>query len=139
MKTDESLTRSEPVKGQEPNYLFDNFDLYLADAKDCFTRLTLIITLIHSLWCHSSANHFNYFVRLVIDSQVIYCKLQIILCFIDYRMLKERKEELIRTEAQFLFICKIIGPFLSKIHMENTALFVEVNCTFLRVKIKYQF
>lgn len=41
-------------------------------------------------------------------------------------MLKERKDELIRTESQFLFICKIIGPFLSKIHMENTTLFLEV-------------
>lgn len=34
--------------------------------------------------------------------------------------------ELVRTEAHFLFICKLIGPFLSKIHLENTNLLINL-------------
>ena len=34
--------------------------------------------------------------------------------------------ELIKTEAHFLFICKLIGPFLSKIHLENTNLLINL-------------
>ena len=33
----------------------------------------------------------------------------------------------VKTEAHFLFICKLIGPFLSKIHIENSSLLVDVS------------
>lgn len=63
MKTDESLNRTEPPTfNEDPNELFINFDLYLANARHNFNRVTLIITLIHSIWCHSNTNHFNHFV-----------------------------------------------------------------------------
>ena len=32
----------------------------------------------------------------------------------------------VKTEAHFLFVCKLIGPFLSKIHIENTSLLIDV-------------
>jgi mediator of RNA polymerase II transcription subunit 23 len=85
--------------------LLDSFDLYLADEKNCFNEVSLIIALFHSIWCHSSANHFQYFVKFI----------------------KERRNQLVKTEAHFLFICKLIGPFLSKIHLENTNLLIMVN------------
>jgi hypothetical protein len=45
--------------------------------------------------------------------------------FLQYsRFLKSRKNELVNTEAHFLFICKLIGPYLSKIHLENTNLLI---------------
>jgi mediator of RNA polymerase II transcription subunit 23 len=99
MKTDELLNSTS--SGQF--VLFDQLDLYLADEKGCFNRLTLITTIMHSVWTHSSANHFQYFAK----------------------FLKERKQDLVKTENQFLFICKLIGPFLSKIHMENTNLLID--------------
>ena len=37
---------------------------------------------------------------------------------------------MVKTEVQFLFICKLIGPFLSKIHMENTNLLIDVRMRF---------
>ncbi len=41
--------------------------------------------------------------------------------------LKEKKAQLIKTEAHFLFVCKLVGPFLSKIHIENTNLLISVS------------
>jgi len=40
--------------------------------------------------------------------------------------LKERRLEIVNTEAHFLFICKLIGPFLSKIHQENSYLLISL-------------
>jgi hypothetical protein len=60
MRTDELLNSDLPIDG---NVLFDQLDLNLADEKGCFNRLTLITTLIHSVWSHSNANHFQYFVK----------------------------------------------------------------------------
>jgi hypothetical protein len=98
---------SEPSE-TDSNNLLDSFDLYLADEKNCFNEVSLIIALFHSIWCHSSANHFQYFVKFI----------------------KERRNQLVKTEAHFLFICKLIGPFLSKIHLENTNLLIMVNIYF---------
>ena len=43
--------------------LFDHFDICLAEEKHCFDEVTLIIAIFHSIWCHSSANHFQYFIK----------------------------------------------------------------------------
>jgi mediator of RNA polymerase II transcription subunit 23 len=100
-----SLNQTSEPSETDPNNLLDSFDLYLADEKSCFNEVSLIIALFHSIWCHSSANHFQYFVKFI----------------------KERRNQLVKTEAHFLFICKLIGPFLSKIHLENTNLLIMVN------------
>lgn len=42
---------------------FYELDLYLADEHDCFTQLTLVITLFHAIWCHANANHIHYFAK----------------------------------------------------------------------------
>ncbi|CAF0729586.1 unnamed protein product [Brachionus calyciflorus] len=104
MRTDEILNRYGPLDNNQSSTLFDQFDLFLADEKNCFNRLTLVIALFHSIWCHANANHFQYF----------------------FRFLKERREELVKTEYHFLFICKLVGPFLSKIHIENTNLLIDL-------------
>ena len=103
MLNDEMLNTTEPNK--DPNFLLEHFDLLIADEKNIFNKATLIVTLFHSIWCHSSANHYYYFIK---------------------QFLKERKNELVVTESQFLFICKLIGPFLSKIHLENTNLLIDL-------------
>ena len=68
----------------------------------------------------------------------IFCKVISNSCFCLYfkniiynlnntnRFIKDRREELVRTEFHFLFLCKLIGPFLSKIHLENTNLLIDV-------------
>lgn len=61
MSTHPSLNQTETVIGE--SNLLDSFDLYLADEKGCFNEVSLIIGLFHSIWCHSSANHFQYFVK----------------------------------------------------------------------------
>jgi len=105
MKTDELLNyNQEPTEERNLAILLDNFDFYLANNKNCFNKLTLLLTLFHSIWCHSSANHFQYFTS----------------------FLKENQEKLVITESHFLFVCKLIGPFLSKIHFENSNLLIEV-------------
>lgn len=104
MKTHTLLNSNDPSHHHASSKLFDHFDLFLAEEKNCFDEITLTIALFHSIWCHSSANHFQYFVK----------------------FLKERRSELIRTEAHFLFICKLIGPYLSKIHLENTNLLINL-------------
>ena len=103
MKTDELLNATEPLR--EANFLLEHFDLFLADEKSILTPATLVVTLFHSIWCHSSANHFYYFIK---------------------SFIKERRGDLVRTESHFLFICKLIGPFLSKIHLENTNLLIDL-------------
>jgi hypothetical protein len=45
------------------NSLLDRFDLYVAEEKNCFDELTLIITIFHSVWCHSNASHFQFFIK----------------------------------------------------------------------------
>ena len=62
MKTDELLNSTEPPK-DDANFLLEHFDLFLADEKSIVTPATLIVTLFHSIWCHSSANHFYYFIK----------------------------------------------------------------------------
>ncbi len=103
MKTDELLNSVNPLN--DANFLLEHFDLFLADEKNILSPATLIVTIFHSIWCHSSANHFYYFIK---------------------NFIKERKDELVKTESHFLFICKLIGPFLSKIHLENTNLLIEL-------------
>ncbi len=63
MKTHGLLNATNPSGHQTSSKLFDHFDLYLAEEKDCFDEVTLIIALFHSIWCHSSTNHFQYFVK----------------------------------------------------------------------------
>ena len=43
-----------------------------------------------------------------------------------FSFIKDRLDELVKTESHFLFICKLIGPFLSKIHLENTNLLIDL-------------
>jgi mediator of RNA polymerase II transcription subunit 23 len=109
MKTDELLnsttTTTATETNQDANFLLEHFDLFLADEKNILTPVTLVVTLFHSIWCHSSANHFYYFIK---------------------KFIKERRDELVLTESHFLFICKLIGPFLSKIHLENTNLLIDL-------------
>jgi len=102
MKNHALLNNTEPQL--QSAKLFDHFDLFLAEEKGCFNEVTLIIVLFHSIWCHSSVNQFQYFVKFI----------------------KERRIQLVKTEAHFLFICKLIGPFLSKIHLENTNLLINL-------------
>lgn len=59
-------------------------------------------------------------------SLVFTTKFKQIILFEKKRFLKERKQDLVHTEYHFLFICKLVGPFLSKIHIENTNLLIEV-------------
>lgn len=61
MSNDATLKTTEPPVSE--SNLLDSFDLYLADEKNCFNQVTLIIALFHSVWCHSNANHFQYFVK----------------------------------------------------------------------------
>ena len=64
MKTDELLNQTEFSESNiDSSGLLDHFDLYIADAKNCFNRVTLIITIFHSIWTHSNTNHFQYFVK----------------------------------------------------------------------------
>jgi mediator of RNA polymerase II transcription subunit 23 len=86
------------------NDILDYFDYELAVEKNYFNEITLLITVFHSIWCHSTASHFFHFVK----------------------FLKERLVDKIDNECKFLLICKLIGPFLSKIHIENTNLLLEL-------------
>lgn len=64
MKTDELLNSVDLIENNSNStFLLDHFDLYLAEEKNCFNKVTLVVTLFHSIWCHSSANHFQYFVK----------------------------------------------------------------------------
>lgn len=46
------------------------------------------------------------------------------------RFLRERREELIKSESHFLFICKLLGPALAKIHYEHSSLLIEITHEF---------
>jgi hypothetical protein len=59
MRSEDTLNDSTADK----NFILDQFDFYLAEEKGCFSRLTLMTTLIHSIWSHSSASQFNYFAK----------------------------------------------------------------------------
>ena len=63
MKTHNLLNSNDSSGHHTSSKLFDHFDIQLAEEKNCFDEITLIIALFHSIWCHSSANHFQYFVK----------------------------------------------------------------------------
>lgn len=63
MKTNALLNSTDSTGDHTNSKLFDHFDLFLAEEKNCFDEVTLIIALFHSIWCHSNANHFQYFVK----------------------------------------------------------------------------
>ena len=49
MSNDATLKTTEPPVSE--SNLLDSFDLYLADEKNCFNQVTLIIALFHSVCC----------------------------------------------------------------------------------------
>lgn len=63
MKSHSLLNSRDPNGHHTSAKLYAHFDLLLAEEKNCFDDITLIIALFHSIWCHSSANHFQYFVK----------------------------------------------------------------------------
>jgi hypothetical protein len=63
MKTHSLLNSTDPAGHHTNSKLFDHFDLNLAEEKNCFDEVTLMIALFHSIWCHSNANHFQYFAK----------------------------------------------------------------------------
>ncbi len=63
MKTNDLLNSKNLSGHHTSSKLFDHFDLLLAEQKNCFDEVTLVIALFHSIWCHASTNHFQYFVK----------------------------------------------------------------------------
>lgn len=63
MKGHSLLNASDSTGDHTSSKLFDHFDFNLAEEKGCFDEVTLIVALFHSIWCHSNANHFQYFAK----------------------------------------------------------------------------